>query len=79
VEHTTSRPRRSKPIERVELQITFKADEAEAARIKAEYPSAKRSGGSVRVVIAGDDPLAVAEMARDLAEKVKRASSQPRV
>jgi hypothetical protein len=77
VEHTTSPRRRSKPIERVELQITFRATEAEASRIKAEYPSAKRSGGSVRVKIVGENPLEVAERARDLAEKVKKVTSGP--
>ena len=77
VERTTSPPRRSKPIERVELRVTFRAGEAEASSIKAEYPSARKTGGTVSVKIVGDDPLEVAEKARDLAERVKNMSVRP--
>ncbi|MDA4124967.1 MAG: hypothetical protein OK438_05910 [Thaumarchaeota archaeon] len=63
-------PRRSpgKPIESVQLRITFKADRATAASLKKSIPFAVLRDGGCEVKVEGESPGEVAERAREMLE-----------
>lgn len=65
------RRRQGRPIESVELKITFRADKGMMTRIKESVPSAVSRGDVCEVKIGGVGPGEVAEKARILLEKIR--------
>lgn len=68
---TSPRRRPGKPIESVELKITFRGDKATNGRIKDLIPMAVVRGGVCEVRIDGDEPAEVAEKARAVLERIR--------
>ncbi len=75
---TSRRQRQSKPIESVELRISFKTDKATAERIRAAVPSAIPRAGGCEVIVTGDRPGEVAEKARVILAKLKATIDEGR-
>ena len=75
---TSRRQSQSKPIESVELKISFKTDKATAERIRAAIPSAIPKAGGCEVTVAGDRPGEVAEKARVMLDKLKATIDEGR-
>lgn len=63
--------RPSRPVESVELRVTFRADTATAKLIKKSVPSAVLKGNACEIVIEGDGPSEVARKAKEVLEKVR--------
>jgi hypothetical protein len=72
---TSPRRRQDRPIESVELKITFHADRQTAAKIAEKFPSAIVRGGKCVVSIEGSSPGEVAERAKALLEQVRSVES----
>ena len=68
---TSPRRRPDRPIESVELKITFRADGETAKRIKEAIPSAVVRGSVCQVKIEASQPGEVAEKARAILEKIR--------
>lgn len=64
--------RKDRPIESVELKITFKADRATAEAIRKTIPSATARSGACVVRIEGEQPGEVADKAREVLEKIRK-------
>ena len=76
---TNSRKRKSdRPIESVELKITFRADKATALKIKEAIPSAVLKRGGCEIRIDGEQPGDVADKARVLLEKLRGIAETPK-
>ncbi len=73
---TSRRRRQSKPIESVELRISFRTDRITAGRIKAAIPSAVLKAGGCEVTVGGEQPGEVAERARAMLDKLKMVSEE---
>jgi hypothetical protein len=69
--------RQDKPIEAVELRISFKTDRRSAAKVKELVSSARLRQGNCEVVIEGESPGDVAERARAVLEKVRAVMESP--
>ena len=65
------RRRQDRPIESVELKITFRSDRGTTGRIKEVIPDAVVRGGVCEVRIEGEQPSDVAEKARAILEKIR--------
>ena len=74
---TSPRRRPDRPIESVELKITFRADRATSARIKEVFPSAVLRNGACELRIEGEQPGEVADKARVALEKLRTAVEKP--
>ncbi len=68
---TSPRRRQDKPIESVELKITFRGDRETNGRIRKLVPSAIMRGGVCVVRVEGVEPSEVAEKAKAILEKVR--------
>lgn len=60
-----------RPIESVDLKITFRVGRETAAKIKGAIPSAVLKNGSCEVRLKGSEPGEVADKAREILEKVR--------
>ena len=60
-----------RPIESVELKISFRADRETAEAIKRTIPSAVLRNGVCVLKIEGEQPADVAEKARGVLEKIR--------
>ncbi len=65
------RRRQDRPIESVELKITFRGDREKNNRIMELVPGAVLRGGVCEVRVEGEQPSEVAEKARAILEKVR--------
>jgi hypothetical protein len=70
---TSPRRRPDRPVESVQLRISFKADRATSARIKEAVPSAVLKNRGCEVTIEGSEAGEVADRARDVLEKLREA------
>lgn len=68
--------KRARPIESVELKLTFKADGEALGQIGSRFPSAVLKHGACEVVVRGETPAEVAEKAKEILEFVREASRQ---
>lgn len=68
---SSPRRRRDRPIESVELKITFRGDRETNLRIRDLVPSAMIKGNVCEVRIEGEQPGEVAEGARVILEKIR--------
>ncbi len=68
---TSPRRRHVRPVESVELKITFRGDRDTNDRIKELVPDAVLRGGYCEVRIEGEQPAEVAEKARAVLEKIR--------
>ncbi|MBI3859007.1 MAG: hypothetical protein HY296_02030 [Thaumarchaeota archaeon] len=66
------RPKSGRPIESVELKVTFRIDAAAAKRIKELIPSASIRSDGCRIVLSGEAPAEVALRAREILETVRK-------
>jgi len=73
---TSPRRRQDRPIESVELRITFRADRATSKRIREVVPSALIREGGCEVRIAAKDPGEVAGRAKEILDKVRAVENQ---
>ncbi len=71
VRSTSPKRKPARPIESVELTVTFRTDWQTAKRIRAAFPSAHVRRGVCEVSILGERPSEVAEKTRVLLEKVR--------
>ncbi len=65
--------KQGKPIETVKLSVTFRGDRKSLSRIRKALPGSAWDGRDLLVKIEGEDPLAVAQMTKELSDRVKRA------
>jgi len=68
---TLARRRSDKPIDSVELRISFRADRDTVEAIKRAIPSAVLKNGVCTLKIEGEQPGEVADRAREILEKVR--------
>jgi len=68
---TLARRRPDRPIESVELRISFRADRATAEATKLAVPTAVLSNGVCILKIEGEQPGDVADKAREVLEKIR--------
>jgi hypothetical protein len=68
---TLVRRKLDKPIESVELRISFRVDRASAEAIKREIPSAVLRNGFCILKIEGEQPGEVSDKAREVLEKIR--------
>ena len=68
---TSVHRRPDRPVESVDLKITFRADRETAAKIKVAIPSAVLKNGSCEVRVTGSEPGEVADRAREILERVR--------
>jgi hypothetical protein len=68
---TLPRRRPDRPIESVELRISFRADRETSRKIKEAIPSVLVKGGVCEVRIEAEQPAEMAEKARTLLEKIR--------
>jgi hypothetical protein len=74
---TSPRRRQDRPIQAVELRITFRADRATSRKIKEAIPSARIRVGGCEVRIAAQEPGEVADRAKEVLERVRAVQNQP--
>ena len=75
---TSPNRRQDRPIESVELKISFKASREAAARIREFFPSAVVRNGACVVTLKGEQPGEVGDKARELLEKVRELIESPK-
>lgn len=68
---TSARRKPDRPIESVELRISFRADRATAETIRRVIPSAVLRNGVCVLKIEGEQPGDVADKAREILEKIR--------
>jgi len=73
----TSSPRRKpdRPIESVELRVSFQSDRTTASAIRKLFPSAALKKGVCEIELAGETPGEVADKVKELLEFAKTAKS----
>lgn len=71
---TSPRRRASKPVESVELRISFRAGRLASMRIKEAIPTAKVRAGGCEVRLSGEEPGEVAQRARALLDVLRSAT-----
>ena len=71
---TSPRRRPGRPVELVELKITFRGDRATNGKIKDLVPGAMVRGGVCVVRIDGEQPAEVAEKARVVLERIRKVA-----
>jgi hypothetical protein len=75
---TSPRRSRDRPVESVELKISFRADAKTAARIREAFPSAVLRRGGCELRIDGEEPGKVADEARKVLEKLRGLVEAPK-
>jgi hypothetical protein len=65
---SSPKQRLGRPVESVELKLTFRADKETCHRIRKEIPSAVFRAGKCEVVIRGEVPTEVAKRAKMMLE-----------
>ncbi len=75
---TSLRRSHDRPIESVELRITFRTDRATAAKIRESIPGAVLRNGGCEVKVEGEEPGEVAERAREILEKLRGVVQAPK-
>lgn len=68
---TSPRRRPNKPVDSVELRISFRADRLTSKKIKEAIPAAVLKTGGCEVRIDGEQPGEVAEKAKDILGKLR--------
>ena len=68
---TSPRQKHGRPIESVELRITFRGDRSTSAKIKELFPGVVVRGGICEVTVEGEEPAEVAEKARTILERIR--------
>ncbi len=68
---TSPRRRQGRPIEAVELRISFRADRDTSKKIREAIPYAKIRGGVCEVRIQAEEPSVVAERAKEVLDRVR--------
>ncbi len=68
---TSPRRRQDRPIESVELRITFRANGDASRKIREAIPHARVKGGVCEVRIQAEQPSEVAEKAREVLDRVR--------
>ena len=68
---TSRRQGQDRPVESLALKITFRADRESAARIREQISTARIHGGVCRVELEASDPAEMANMAREVLEKLR--------
>ena len=69
---TSSRQRRDKPIQSVELKVVITAGSA-TKKVREAVPEAKARGKGLELVITGVDAKEVETRARDVVERLRKA------
>ena len=69
---TSSRRRPDRPIESVELTISFNADRETSRKVREAFPAAKLKGSSVVLTLQGTEPRQVEDALRQVLEKVRQ-------
>lgn len=67
---------RDRPIESVELKLTFRADRELLDRILKKFPSAVLRQGACEVVIRGEAPADVADRVKEMLDAFRGAANQ---
>jgi len=75
---SSSRRRQDRPIESVELKITFRADRETSARIREAVPTVVLRNGACVLKIEGEQPGEVAEKARVVLERLRTVVENPK-
>ncbi len=75
---TSLRRRPDRPVESVELRITFRTDRGTAAKIKESIPGTVLRSGGCEVRVEGEEPIDVAEKARVILEKLREIAQSPK-
>lgn len=65
------RRRPDRPIESVELRISFRADKDTSRKIREAVPSAVLKGRTCEIKIQAENPAEVAERAKEVLDKVR--------
>lgn len=68
---TSPRQRQDRPIESVELKISFRGDRETIGKVRDLVPGAVMRGSVCEVSIEGEHPAEVAEKARAILEKIR--------
>ena len=68
---TSPRQSPARPIESVELRISFRADRETSKMIKEAIPYARAKGGVVEVKIRAREPSEVAEKAKEVLDRLR--------
>jgi hypothetical protein len=71
---TLARQKPDRPIESVELRISFRAGRTTAEAIKRTIPAAVLRNGTCVLKIEGEQPGDVADKAREILEKIRRVA-----
>jgi hypothetical protein len=75
---TSRRQSRARPIEFVQLRISFKADRPNSAKIKQAVPGVVLRPGGCEVKVEGENPGEVADRAREILEKLRSIADAPK-
>ncbi len=75
---TSSRRRPDRPIESVELTVSFRADGEASKKIREAIPSVKSKGSELVLKISGERPEEVEEALRGVLEKVREIEGSVR-
>lgn len=70
---TSPRRRQDRPIESVELKVTFRADRETSRIVREAFPEARFVRGVCEVKMKGEEPKEIAEKAKELLERLRSA------
>ncbi len=76
---TSSRRRPDRPIESVELTVSFRADRETSKKIREEIPSVKARGSGLVLKVSGTRPEEVEGVLRGVLEKVREIEGRAQV
>jgi hypothetical protein len=71
---TSPRRRPDRPIESVALKVVFSASKETTAKVREAVPTARFRQGSCEVKLEGQSPGEVAEKAKAVLEKIRKAA-----
>jgi hypothetical protein len=74
---TSPRRKQNKPVESVELKVTFRAGRTTIDRIKEAIPSAVIRDGACELRLSGEEATEIAAGARAMLEKVRAITGNP--